>query len=150
VSVNAPATSDTPGRGTIFIFIGSFDLYFVDNSISPFPLAMPEGGDGAAHSAASPDEERWAPCPIALARQHAQEAVRHASAPPSAGVAEAPSLKPNAASPQCKGGEDSAAAEPLGGEGGAAGREDARGAHASPPTQLKALCAASAGAGSIR
>jgi hypothetical protein len=65
-------------------------------------------------------------------------------------IAEVPSPKLDAASPQCKGGVDSAAAEPLRGEGGTAGREDAKGARASPPTQLKALWAVSAGVGSIR
>jgi hypothetical protein len=39
---------------------------------------MPRGGDGAACSAASPDEGRWVPRLIALARQHAEEAARHA------------------------------------------------------------------------
>jgi hypothetical protein len=42
---------------------------------------MPGGGDGAANRAASPDEEWWVPHSIALARQHAQEAARHAPAP---------------------------------------------------------------------
>jgi hypothetical protein len=118
VSANAPATSGVPGRGAVFVFISSFDLCFVDNSISPVPLAMPEGGYGAAYPAASPDEGRWVPCPVALARQRAQEAVRHASALPSVGVAEAPFPKPDAASPQCKVGENSTVAEPLRGEGG--------------------------------
>jgi hypothetical protein len=122
----------------VFVFVGSFDLCCVDNSISPFPLAMPEGGDGAACPAASPDEGRWVPRPVALTRQRAQEAVRHASA------------LPYAALPQCKGGEDSAAAEPLRGEGGAAGHEDAEGAHASPPIYLKAPCAVCIGVDSTR
>jgi hypothetical protein len=95
---------------------------------------MPEEGDEAACPAASPDEGRWVPQPVALARQRAQEAVRHASALPSMAVAEALSPKPSAASPQRKGGEDSATAKPLRGEGGTTGREDAGGARASPPT----------------
>jgi hypothetical protein len=53
--------------------------------------------------------------------------------------------KSDAALPRCKGGEDSAVAEPLRGEGGTAGREDARGARASPPTQHKVLCTVGAG-----
>jgi hypothetical protein len=81
------------------------------------------------------DEGRWVPCPIALARQRAQEAVRHASASPSAGVVEASSPKLDAASPQRKGCEDPAVAEPLRGEGGATGHEDAGGARASVTTQ---------------
>jgi hypothetical protein len=101
----------------IFIFVGYFDLCFINNYISPIPLAMPEGGGGAAYPDASPDEGRWVPLPVALARQRAQEVVRHASTLPPAGVAEAPSPKPDATSPQCKGGEDSVAAEPLRGEG---------------------------------
>jgi hypothetical protein len=76
--------------------------------------------------------------------------VRHASTSPSVGVAEAPSPKPDAASSQHKGGEDSTAVWPLRGEGGTAGHEDAGGVCALPPTQLKALCAMSAGAGSTR
>jgi hypothetical protein len=138
VSVNSPAISGTPGRGVVCVFVGSFDICFVDNSISPFPLAMPKGGDSAACPAASPDEGQWVPHPL-LCQGSAQEAVRHASTLPSAGVAEAPSPKSDTASPQCKGGEDSAVAEPLRGEGGVAGRDDAGGARASPPTQLKAL-----------
>jgi hypothetical protein len=134
----------------VFVFVGSFDLCFVDNSISPFPLAMPEGGDGAACSATLPNEGWQVPRSVALARQQAQEAVRNASASPPAGVADAPSPKPDTASPQCKGGEDSATAEPLRGEGGVAGREDAGGAHASPPIQLKAPCTVSTGVGSTR
>jgi hypothetical protein len=137
-------------RGMVFIFVSSFDLCIIDNSISPVPLAMPEEGDGATCPAASPDEGRWVPRPVASVRQRAQEVVRHASTLPSVGVAEAPSPKPDAASPQQKGGEDSATVWPLRGEGGTAGHEDAGGACALPPTQLKALCAMSAGAGSTR
>jgi hypothetical protein len=72
------------------------------------------------------------PRPVALARQRAQETVRHAPASPSVGVAAAPTPKLDAVSPQRKGGENSAAAEPLKGKGGAASREDAEGARALP------------------
>jgi hypothetical protein len=88
--------------------------------------------------------------PVALARQQAQEAVRHASALPSVGIAEAPTPKLDAASPQRKGGEDSAVAKPLKGKGGAASREDARGARASPLIQLRASCIVGTGVGSTR
>jgi hypothetical protein len=76
-------------------------------------LAMPEGGDGVACPAASPDEGRWVPRPVALARQRAQEALSHAPVSPSVAVAEAPPPEPDTASPQQKGGEDSDVAEPL-------------------------------------
>jgi hypothetical protein len=82
VSANSPVTSSAPGRGTGFVFAGFFNLYFIDNSISPDPLVMPEEGDGAACPAATPDEGRWVPYPVALERQHAQEAVRHVSTSP--------------------------------------------------------------------
>jgi hypothetical protein len=150
VSTNAPPTSGMLGRGTVFVFVGLFDLYFVNNSISPDPLATPEGGDGAACSAALPNEGQWVPRPIALARQRTQEVVRHVSASPFVAVAEASSPKPGIASPHRKGGVDPAAVEPLRGEGGTTVREDAGGVRASPPTQLKALCAMSAGVSSIR
>jgi hypothetical protein len=42
-------------------------------------LAMHEGRDGAAFPVALPDEAWWVPRPVALARQRAQEAVKHAS-----------------------------------------------------------------------
>jgi hypothetical protein len=132
VSANAPATSGMLGSGAVFVFVGSFDLCFIDNSISQLPLAIHEGGDGASCPAASPHEGRWVPRPVGLARQRAEEAVRHASASPSAGVVEASSPKPDTASPQRKGGKDSASAGPLRGEGGAASREDAGGARATP------------------
>jgi hypothetical protein len=93
---------------------------------------MPEGGDGAACPAALPDEGRWVPRPVALARQQAQEAVRHAPTSPSVGVTWAPTPKLDTISPQRKGGEDSTAPEPLKDKGGAAGREDAGGARALP------------------
>jgi hypothetical protein len=64
VSVNTPATSGVPGRGTIFIFVGFFELCFIDNSISHYPWAMPEGGDGVACLAASPNEGRRVPAPL--------------------------------------------------------------------------------------
>jgi hypothetical protein len=63
------------------------------------------------------------PRPVALARQRAQEAVRHAPALPSVGIIEAPTPKVDTASPQRKGGEDSTAAEPLKGNGGASGND---------------------------
>jgi hypothetical protein len=75
--------------------------------------------------------------------------VRHVSASPFVAIVEVPCPKPDAASPQRKGGADSTTVEPLRGEGGTTGREDAGGALASPPTQLKALCTVSAGVGSI-
>jgi hypothetical protein len=87
---------------------------------------------------------------VAFARQHAQEAVRHAPAFPSVTVAEAPPPKPGVALPQRKGGEDSAVAEPLKGEGGTAGCWDAGGVRPPSPIQLKALCDVSACTGSIR
>jgi hypothetical protein len=90
------------------------------------------------------------PRPIALARQRAQEAVRHAPASPPVVVTEAPPPKPNDAQPQCKGGEDLTATAPLMGEGGTAGRGDSGGERAPPPTQLKALCVASPCTGSTR
>jgi hypothetical protein len=68
VSANAPATSCVPGRGTVFVFVDSINLRFIDNCISPLLLAMPEGGDGAAYLAALPDKEGWVPRPVALAR----------------------------------------------------------------------------------
>jgi hypothetical protein len=150
VSANAPATSGAPGRGTIFVFVDSINLRFIDNSISLLPLAMPEGGDSAACPASLPDEGRWVPRSVALAWQRAQEAVRHASALPSVGIIEAPTPKVDAASPQRKGGEDSTAAEPLKGKGGGAGCEDARGARAPPLIQLRAPCAVGTDVGSIR
>jgi hypothetical protein len=111
---------------------------------------MPEGGDGAACPAALPDEGRWMPWPVALARQWAQETVRHAPASPSVGVAEAPTPKLDAVSPQRNGGEDSAVAEPLKGKGGAVGREDAGGARALPLIQLRAPCAVGTSVGPTR
>jgi hypothetical protein len=103
------------------------------------PLAMLEGGDAAAGAAASPGERWWVPRPIALARQCAQEAVRHVPASPPVVDAEAPPPKPNDAQPQCKGGEDLTAMAPLMGKGGTAGRGDSGGERAPLPTQLKAL-----------
>jgi hypothetical protein len=64
VSVNAPATSGAPDRGVVFVFVDSINLCFIDNSISPLPLAMPEGGDGAACPAALPGEGQWVPTPL--------------------------------------------------------------------------------------
>jgi hypothetical protein len=46
--MNARVTSGVPGRGVVFVFVGFIDLCFINNSISPLPLAMLEGGDGAA------------------------------------------------------------------------------------------------------
>jgi hypothetical protein len=66
------------------------------------------------------------------------------------GIAEALTPKLDAASPQRKGGEDSAAAEPLKGKGGAAGHEDAGGAHAPPLIYLRASCVVGTGVGSTR
>jgi hypothetical protein len=108
---------------------------------------MPEGGDGGAYRATSPDEGRWVPHLIALARQQAQKAVRHTSALPSARVTEAPPM-PDATSPLRKGGEDSAVAEPLRGKGGTAVRKDAGGVRASLPIQIKVVCSVSPGIGS--
>jgi hypothetical protein len=79
VSTNTPVTSGALGRGAIFVFVGFIDLHFIDISISPLPLAMHEGRDGAAFPVALPDEAWWVPRPVALARQRAQEAVKHAS-----------------------------------------------------------------------
>jgi hypothetical protein len=90
------------------------------------------------------------PRPVALARQRAQEAVRHAPALPSVGIVEAPTPKVDTASPQRKGGEDSTAAEPLKDKGGAAGHEDAGGARALPLIQLRALCTVGTGVSPTR
>jgi hypothetical protein len=104
---------------------------------------MPDGGDGAACPAASPGEERWVPRRVALARQRAQEEVRHASALPPVAVAKAPPPKPGVTLPQCKGGKDLTAVEPLEGMGGTTGCGDAGRAFVPPPTQLKASFAVS-------
>jgi hypothetical protein len=111
---------------------------------------MPEVGDGAAYPAALLDEEWWVPRPVALARQKAQEAVRHAPASPSVGIIGAPTPKPDTVSLQRKGGEDFAAAEPLKGKGGAADHEDAGGARALPLIQLRAPCAVGTSVGPTR
>jgi hypothetical protein len=90
------------------------------------------------------------PRPVALARERAQEVVRHASVLPPVAVAKAPPPKPGVALPQRKGGKDLTAAEPLEGEGGTTGHGDAGGAYVPPPTQLKASCAVSPYTGSTR
>jgi hypothetical protein len=76
--------------------------------------------------------------------------VRYASSLPFVGIAEAPTPKLDAVPPQCKGGKDSAAAEPLKGKGGAAGREDAGGARALSFIHLKAPCTMGTSVGPTR
>jgi hypothetical protein len=64
---------------------------------------MPGGGDGVACPATSPDKGRWVPHPVALARQRAQEAGRHAPASPLVAIVETPPPKPDGALPRGEG-----------------------------------------------
>jgi hypothetical protein len=80
-----------------------------------------------ACSAALPDEGRWVLCLIALARQRAQEAARHALALPLVAVMEALPPKQDVALPQGEGAGGTIAVEPLRGEGGTNGQRDTGG-----------------------